>query len=358
MYTFLDKGDRSVTLRPEGTASVARAVLESGMANEKLPQKLFYFSNCFRYEKPQAGRLREFHQFGIECYGSERPEADVETMLIAAEVIEELGIPDITLEINSIGCKDCRAKYREALKEYFAKSKETLCETCKTRLESNPMRILDCKSEVCSRIAKDAPMILDFLCGDCNTHFEKTKKLLTLSGASYIVNPKIVRGLDYYNRTVFEFISNKIGSQGAVCAGGRYDGLCAQIGGVDIPAVGFAMGLERILLALDAAGINLPGETPIEIFIASLPGAEETAFVITNGLRKKGFSAECEIAGRSLKAQLKYADKRKAKYNIVIGENEINENKAILKDMQSGEKREVLLDIDDILLRYNEMECK
>ena len=254
MYTFDDKGGRSITLRPEGTAGAARSFLESGMCNEALPQKVCYLTSCYRYEKPQAGRLREFHQFGVECFGTESPLADAEIIALAKSLFERLGLKNIHLELNSIGCPKCRAEYHKALKEYFELKKGDLCQTCLDRLDRNPMRILDCKSPICSDIAKDAPVVLDYLCDDCKEHFEKVKKYLDTMNIEYQINPQIVRGLDYYTKTVFEFVSDAIGSQGTVCGGGRYDGLIEELGGQKTPSLGFGMGLERIGLVMESEG--------------------------------------------------------------------------------------------------------
>ncbi len=258
MYTFDTKGGESVTLRPEGTAGAARAVLEHNLENEGLPIKASYFVSCYRYEKPQAGRLREFHQFGLEEYGTQSPVADAELICAAQSIIDRLGLSEIRLELNSIGCPECRAKYNQALRDYFGGYREQLCETCLSRLEKNPMRLLDCKSPEDKAIAKDAPKITDYLCEDCESHFTEVKKYLDCAGVAYTVNPTIVRGLDYYTKTVFEFVTDSIGAQGTVCGGGRYDGLMEELGGKNTPSLGFAMGLERLLMVMDAQGIEIP----------------------------------------------------------------------------------------------------
>ena len=255
MYTFDDKGGRSITLRPEGTAGAARSFLENGLSNEALPQKICYLTSCYRYEKPQTGRLREFHQFGIECFGAASPLADAEMIALAKQIFDELGVKDLHLEINSIGCPKCRAEYHKALKEYFTSRIDELCDTCRDRLDRNPMRILDCKSPVCSEIAKDAPVVLDYLCDECREHFEKTKSYLDASNIEYIVNPQIVRGLDYYTKTVFEFVSDSIGSQGTVCGGGRYDGLMRKMGRRS-GGIGFAVYLDALERADEKAGAD------------------------------------------------------------------------------------------------------
>ena len=345
MYTFEDKGGRSITLRPEGTAGAARAFLEHGLTNEAMPQKVSYITSCYRYDKPQAGRLREFHQFGIECYGTASPAADAEVISVANEVFGFLGIDRIRLEINSIGCPECRKEYHAALKAYFESRKDELCGTCLDRLDRNPMRILDCKSPVCHEIAADAPIILDFLCDECKDHFEKVKMYLDNMGIVYEVNPHIVRGLDYYTRTVFEFLTDSLGAQSAVCAGGRYDGLVEEIGGPHVPALGFGMGIERLLLLLEAQGIKLPEAKKCEIYIANI-GEEASikAAAMATELRQSGMFAEFDVVGRSLKAQMKYADKIGARFTTVIGEDDIKANVAKVKNMQTGEVTELAID--------------
>ncbi len=354
MYTFTDKGDRSITLRPEGTAGVARAVLESGLYAGALPVKTSYITSCYRYEKPQAGRLREFHQFGVECFGAPAPTADAETISLAWTVLQELGITGIELRLNSIGCPTCRAEYHKALKAYFSARREELCETCRDRLERNPMRILDCKSPVCSEIAKGAPVILDYLCDDCHAHFETVKACLDAADIAYTVDPHIVRGLDYYTRTVFEIVSDALGAQAVVCGGGRYDGLIEELGGPHLPSLGFAMGLERLLLVMEAKGCTFPEPSRCELYLASMgEKAAKECFVLATKLRQGGVSVECDTVGRGLKAQMKYADKLGARYTIVVGDNELETGKAQLKDMQSGEQNEVLLDDSLYTTLYN-----
>ena len=345
MYTFNDKGERSITLRPEGTAGVIRAFLEHGLFNEPLPQKMCYLTSCYRYEKPQAGRLREFHQFGVECVGTASPAADAEVIALANDVFTFLDVKNLQLEINSIGCPECRKEYHKALKEYFEKYKGDLCETCLGRLDRNPMRILDCKSPVCGEIAKNAPTVLQFLCDDCKEHFDKTKMYLDAMGIEYKVNHTIVRGLDYYTRTVFEFVSNEIGAQGTVCGGGRYDGLCQELGGAPTPALGFGMGIERLMLLMEAQNIPFPADKPCNIYIASMGDkASFKAAEIVSQLRTEGVNAQFDVVGRSVKAQMKFANKLGAEYTMVLGDTEIDENKANLKNMQTGETTEVQLD--------------
>jgi histidyl-tRNA synthetase len=354
MYTFNDRGGRSITLRPEGTAGAVRAAIQNGLVagNFPLPQKIWYNITAYRYENVQKGRLREFHQFGAEVFGSESPYADAELIRLAADIFTRFGLEKIELEINSIGCKECRKAYTDALRGYFGKfagaadstastDSNTLCGTCKTRLEINPMRILDCKSPICKEIAADAPIILDYLCYECKEHFEKLRQILDGSGVAYTVNPRIVRGLDYYTKTVFEFIASGVGTQGTVLAGGRYDGLFEEIGGKPTPALGFAMGLERLLMAISEQKAYLPAPAQPVYYIGSGQADEEKqkALEIVSALRKKGFSVLSDISDRSFKAQLKYADKAGVKLACIIGENEIKSGQIRMKDMTTGEEK-------------------
>ncbi|MBE6820371.1 MAG: histidine--tRNA ligase [Ruminococcaceae bacterium] len=344
MYTFDDKGGRSITLRPEGTAGAARAFLEHGLFNEALPQKLCYILNCYRYEKPQAGRWREFQQFGVEMLGAAHPAADAEVISLANEIFAFLGVEGIELQLNSIGCPECRKNYHAALKEYFEARKDELCPTCLGRLEKNPMRILDCKSPICKEIAEGAPAIIDYICEDCSNHFESVKKYLDKMNIEYTVNPRIVRGLDYYTRTVFEFVSTDIGAQGTVCGGGRYDGLIEELGGPHVPSLGFGLGTGRLLMLLEAQGIELPKPSGCDIYIAPMgENASYEAAAIVADLRAGGISAQTDVVGRSLKAQMKFADKIGAKYTMVLGDDEIASGKAKIKNMDSGEATEVEL---------------
>ena len=345
MYTFDTKGGESVTLRPEGTAGAARAVLEHSLDNEGLPIKASYFVSCYRYEKPQAGRLREFHQFGVEEYGTQSPVADAEIICLAQSVLDRLGLSGVHLEINSIGCPECRAKYNQALREYFTEYKEQLCQTCLSRLEKNPMRLLDCKSPEDHKIAEGAPKITDYLCEECETHFGEVRKYLTCAGVDFVINPTIVRGLDYYTKTVFEFVTDCIGAQGTVCGGGRYDGLIEELGGKHMPSLGFAIGLERILMVMDAQGIEIPNTDVCALYIATMgDDAKQKAFSLLRQVRECGTAAETDSVGRGLRAQMKYADKIGAKYSMVLGDNEIAENRAKVKNMESGEQTELALD--------------
>ena len=347
MYTFTDLGGRELALRPEGTAGINRAVIESGLINEALPVKLCYDISCFRAEKPQAGRFREFHQLGMELFGSHSSAADAEVIAFVSDFFNTLGLTNISLEINSIGCPNCRKNYHAALKEYFEARKADLCDTCLTRLDKNPLRILDCKSPVCKEIAKDAPIGLDYLCDECREHFEGLKKRLDALGIAYTVNPRIVRGLDYYTKTVFEFVSGDIGAQSTVCGGGRYDGLIKSLGGADQPGIGYAMGIERLLMVLEAQGIQIPKPSPCDLYIASMgENASVFAMKLASDLRNEGFAAESDLIGRSLKAQMKYADKIDAKYSMVIGDDELAAGKAKVKNMSTGETHELDLNGD------------
>ena len=342
MYTFKDKGDRSITLKPEGTAGVARSFLENGMGNGVLPAKMYYIIPAFRYERPQAGRLREFHQFGVEVYGSASAQTDAEVIMTASTLLKKLGL-QIKLCINSIGCPTCRAAYNKALKDFFAPHLDELCGDCKTRFEKNPLRLLDCKEENCKKINVNAPKILDYLCDDCGAHFEEVKTCLTMAGVEYEVDPRIVRGLDYYTRTVFEFVSTSIGAQGTVCGGGRYDGLIEQLGGKPTPAVGYAAGIERLLMVMEQTGVEIPAAPVPTVYIAGMDAeCRQKAFALASELRLNGINAEIDLMERSVKAQFKYADKIGAKYVAVIGGNELAEGKANVKCMATGESETVL----------------
>lgn len=344
MYTFEDKGGRSLTLRPELTAGVIRSVIESGLVGGALPLKVCYTGGCYRYEKPQAGRLREFHQFGVECIGAKSPNADAEVISLARRILTGVGVKNLSLEINSIGCPECRKRYHEALTEYFKLRKEELCDTCQDRLLRNPMRILDCKSPVCKEIAEDAPVMLDYLCDDCRNHFEAVKKHLDAEGIEYEINPKIVRGLDYYTKTVFEFVSGDIGAQSTVCGGGRYDGLISQMGGPETPALGFALGMERLLLLLDNQGAEFPEDKKCDVYFAPMgDNALLECTRLVKLLRDEGFEAQTDICMRGLKAQMRYANKLGAKYTAVIGDSETESGKIRIKNMATGSETEAEL---------------
>ncbi len=340
-----EKGKDLYGLKPEGTAGIVRSVIQNNLLKGALPLKTCYVTSCFRHERPQAGRLREFHQFGVELFGPGSPSADVEVILVAKNLFDMLGLKNISLNINSIGCPECRKDYHAALKAYFEQYKDKLCPTCLERLDKNPMRILDCKSPVCSEIAKGAPVVTDYLCDECKEHFDGVKARLKALNISFEVNPKIVRGLDYYTKTVFEFISTDLGAQATVCGGGRYDGLVEQLGGDPTKALGFAVGLERLLLIMDAQGVTIPTPEVCDLYIASIgEDASIKACELTNMLRAEGFYIECDLMDRGVKAQMKYANKIGAKYSMVIGDSELESKKARLKDMTSGEEIEVALD--------------
>ena len=334
MYTFLDKGERSITLKPEGTAGVVRSFIENGLASGVLPLKMYYLTPVFRYERPQAGRLREHHQFGVEIFGGKGPETDAEVILLARDYIAALGVEGVELNLNSIGCKHCRPQFNEALREYLRPHLPAMCETCRSRFEKNPLRILDCKEEDCSKINENAPKAVDFLCDECREHFEKLKKILDASGVKYRLNPKLVRGLDYYSKTVFEFVSTSIGAQGTVLGGGRYDTLIENLGGPQVPAVGFGSGIERMLLVLENTGKGIPEEAPLGVYAAGLDEAgRAAAFALCGKLRALGVAAEFDHADRSVKAQFKYAGKVGARYVVVIGSNELASGEYTVKNM-------------------------
>ena len=341
MYTFKDKGDRSITLKPEGTAGVVRSFIENGLSNGVLPAKMYYIIPAFRYERPQAGRLREFHQFGVEVFGASSAQTDAETILMADTLLKKLGI-NVKLYINSIGCKTCRAQYNKALKEFFAPHLDELCYDCKTRFVKNPLRLLDCKEEACKKINVNAPKMLDYLCEDCSAHFATLQQNLNDAGVTYEIDSRIVRGLDYYTRTVFEFVSTSIGAQGTVCAGGRYDGLIEELGGAPTPAVGFAAGIERLLIVMEQTGVQIPQPKKPTVYLAGMDDAcRNKAFALACALRANGVNAEIDHMQRSVKAQFKYADKIGAKYVAVIGGNELAEGKANVKNMANGESESV-----------------
>ncbi len=346
MYTVSAK-QSTFTLRPEGTAGVMRSFLQNGLLNDALPLKVYYILSCFRHERPQAGRLREFHQFGIEMAGSASPYADAEVISLGKSIIDQLGLKNIELNINSIGCPKCRANYHAALKEFFGAKKDELCETCLTRLDKNPMRLLDCKSEICSEIAKDAPVIIDFLCDECAEHFNSLKAILEDMGIEFKVNPKIVRGLDYYTRTVFEFVTTDIGAQGTICGGGRYDGLIEELGGKSTPSLGFGMGLERLIMTMENQGCEFIEEKVSDLYICPMgENAYRTASKLAYVMRNNGLEVNFDLMNRGLKAQMKYANKINAKYALVLGDNEIENNCAKLKNMSSGEQFDISLDSD------------
>ena len=346
MYTFNDKGDRSITLKPEGTASVVRAFIENRLFNEAQPTKLYYITPAFRYENVQKGRLRQFHQCGLEVFGSKEPSMDAEVIAVAMDTLKKLGLKSLSLNINNLGCPNCRPKYNEALKKFLAENYDGLCDLCKTRFEKNPMRILDCKEKKCHEITKNAPIILDYMCEECDTHFTKVKEYLDILGISYEIDPGIVRGLDYYTKTIFEILTSDF----TVCGGGRYDKLIEELGGPDMPAVGFGMGIERLIMTLEKEGIEIPNENLFDLYIGAR-GEEESkyAFKLANKLRALGVKCETNHMGRSVKAEMKFANKLGVAFTTILGEDELTNKKVNLKRMSDGEIFEVSLeDIEEI----------
>lgn len=349
MYTW-EQAKRSLTLRPEGTSPVVRAIGENKIYADPQPTKLYYDISCFRYEKPQSGRLRQFHQFGVETFGSHNMISDAEVIALADDFFKELGIKDLELHINSIGCPACREKHRAALRDFLQPNLDKFCDTCKDRFDRNPLRMLDCKSPTCQELVVGAPVMLDYLCDDCKNDFEMLQSNLTAMGVKHVVDPGIVRGLDYYNGTAFEFVTNTIGAQGTVCGGGRYDNLSESIGGPAIPGVGFGLGKERLLLVMEASGIEIPNEEGADILVAFMGDvAKNEALKLVRELRHRGINAEIDALGRNLKGQFKYADRLNVKNTIVIGENELNEGKVAIKKMASSEQVTINYNIDEII---------
>ena len=354
MYTFEDHAGRSITLKPEGTASVVRSFVEHKTYADVQPTKNYYIIPCFRYEKPQSGRLREFHQVGLEVFGTPDMLADCDVISIAHDFLGQMGVNDVELRINSVGCPKCRAAYRKALQDFLRPHYDELCDTCKDRFERNPMRILDCKSPEDQKLVQDAPLMIDYLCDDCRKAFEDVKAGLDAMKIDYVVDPKIVRGLDYYTKTAFEFVSNKIGAQGTVCGGGRYDNLVEEIGGPETPGVGFGLGIERLLLLMEANGAEIPEPEPLEAFVAVMGDeAKLKGQAITHELHLAGISAEMDILARNVKGQFKYAARLGAKYTIVIGDDELARGVVQLKDMDAHEQTEVPIDsiVDELIKR-------
>lgn len=348
MYTFEDKGGRSITLRPEGTAGAIRAYLENGMANRPSPVKLWYNMAMYRYENVQKGRLREFHQIGVEVVGASSYLADVETILLGKRMFDTLGIKNIKINLNSIGCPKCRGEYQKILKEFIGKNLDNYCDTCKSRFEKNPMRVLDCKEEKCKKLNIGAPKMIDYLCEECQTHFDNVRSALNAQGVLFEIDSNIVRGLDYYTKTVFEFINEKNGL--TVLGGGRYDGLVQELGGTSTPAVGFATGIERLVEMFEEANEGLLQEKTPDLYILSVGNEEnKKAIQIAEDLRDNNIYVERDLFERSFKSQMKYADKIKAKFLLVIGENELVSGKAKIKNMSTGEEIEVILDSKNIL---------
>ena len=351
MYTFNDKGNRSITLKPEGTAPVVRAFIENGLFNEAQPTKLYYAIPCFRYENVQKGRLRQFHQFGTEVFGSKEPSMDAEVIAFAMEFLKSLGLKSLSLNINNLGCPNCRPKYNEALKKFLEENYDDLCGLCQSRFEKNPMRILDCKNKNCGEITKNAPIILDYMCEECDTHFTEVKKYLDALNIPYTVDPGIVRGLDYYTKTIFEILNDDF----TVCGGGRYDRLIEQLGGPEMPAVGFGLGIERLLLTLQNEGIEIPNEGLYDLYIGARgEDGKLASFKLANALRTRGIKTEINHMGRSLKAEMKYANKIGAKFTVVLGDDELQTGNAKFKRMSDGEQIEVNLNnIEEIVAILN-----
>lgn len=344
MYTFEDAGGRSVTLRPENTASAVRAYVENKMAYRSQPTKLFYIGPMFRYERPQAGRFRQFHQFGVECFGAASPAADAEIITLAWEFYRRLGLQNLELNLNSVGCPECRPAYRKALQDFLRPNLDKLCDSCRERFDKNPLRILDCKNPECQQYLVGAPTTLDALCDDCREHFNAVKKYLDAVGIPYKINERLVRGLDYYTNTAFEILLSDIGAQSAVCGGGRYNRLVEEIGGKPTPGVGFALGMERVFNALASQGIELPAGRKVDVFVAALDAeAGEESFRLTTELRRQGLAAAQDVMGRSLKAQFKYADKFAAAYTLIVGGDELARGAVQLRDMAAGEQQEVAI---------------
>ena len=354
MYTFNDKGDRSITLRPEGTAGAVRSFIEHGMFNNPQPTKLFYQISCYRYEKPQAGRYREFHQFGVEYFGTQSPSSDAEMISLPWTLYRRLGLTNLTVNLNSIGCPVCRKEYNEKLKAYLKPHYDELCDTCKNRFDRNPMRILDCKSSICKDIVKNAPLLIDCICDECSNHFEDVKKYLTVMDIPFEIDPYIVRGLDYYTKTVFEIIAQNENSNGTICGGGRYDGLVEELGGGSVPACGFALGMERLLLTMDEQGIEIPDAHKLDIYVGHIgDGNSFFAQKLTSELRALGICADRDHLGRSVKAQMKYANKLGVKYSLILGDDEIAIKKARLKNMADGTETEIELTAQAIANHIN-----
>lgn len=354
MYTFEDKGGRSLTLRPEGTAGVVRAFIEHGMHSLPLPVKLYYNLNAFRYEKVQKGRYREFWQLGCEVFGPTSPEADADLIILLWQFFQRLGLNEIRLEINSIGCPACRPRYLEALKAYFEPQLDHMCGDCHERFEKNVLRMIDCKVETCQAIASGAPYQLDYLCEACREHDAALRARLDQVGVSYLVNGRIVRGLDYYVKTVFEFVSEHVGTQGTICGGGRYDGLVDQLGGQPMPGVGFAMGIERLLMELEATGAPLPERPGRDLYVLAFPDTMDLAAALVYGLRAGGVAADLDLMTRSFKAQMKYAGKGGYKALVVLGEDEANSGVGRLKWLQDGTETDVTLETDSLVRLFGD----
>lgn len=357
MYTFKDKGDRSLTLKPEGTAGAVRAFLESNLYAEALPCKMYYVNSpIFRYEAPQSGRLREHHQFGLECFGAQDATTDAELILLAYRLVSSLGVKNLAVKINSIGCPNCRPKYHARLKEFLADRIDELCPTCRTRFERNPLRVLDCKEKHCQELVQNAPSILDLLCDDCADHFAQLQECLQAAGIPYVVDSRIVRGLDYYTKTVFELITQTPEGNLTVCGGGRYDNLVEELGGPSIPAAGFGMGIERLLMLLDSEGVQLPCPDTLDVFVTYMGQAKLAAFRLVEELRAAGIKADMDHCGRSLKAQFKFANKTGAPLTATLGEEELAQGVVKLRDMNTRQER--IAPMAEVAEAIHEMLCR
>lgn len=357
MYTFKDKGDRSLTLKPEGTAGAVRAFLESNLYAEALPCKMYYVNSpIFRYEAPQSGRLREHHQFGLECFGAQDATTDAELILLAYRLVSSLGVKNLAVKINSIGCPNCRPKYHARLKEFLAGRIDELCPTCRTRFERNPLRVLDCKEKHCQELVQNAPSILDLLCDDCADHFAQLQECLQAAGIPYVVDSRIVRGLDYYTKTVFELITQTPEGNLTVCGGGRYDNLVEELGGPSIPAAGFGMGIERLLMLLDSEGVQLPRPDTLDVFVTYMGQAKLAAFRLVEELRAAGIKADMDHCGRSLKAQFKFANKTGAPLTATLGEEELAQGVVKLRDMNTRQER--IAPMAEVAEAIHEMLCR
>jgi len=344
MYTFEDKGNRSITLRPEGTASVIRSFLENKIYGQAQPTKYYYIGPMFRYERPQSGRFRQFHQLGVEAIASNDPALDAEIISLGIRLLQNFGLDNLEVHLNSVGCKDCRPDYVEKLKKYLIENKDQLCDNCKSRIERNPLRVLDCKNKSCKTVINDAPKITNNLCDNCADHFEDVQNYLDVLNLEYIINPLLVRGLDYYTNTAFEIKDNALGAQDTVFGGGRYNGLAEEIGNRDLPGIGFALGIERLLLSLEAKGIELPVESGVDLYITVIgEKAKIESFKLLDKLRNEGFKTEMDYLDRGVGSQMKSADRMNAEYTIIIGEDELNKNSATIRNMKSGDEKEIKL---------------
>ena len=344
MYTFEDKGGRSITLRPEGTASVIRSFLENKIYGQAQPTKYYYIGPMFRYERPQSGRFRQFHQLGVEAIASNDPALDAEIISLGMRLLQSFGLDELELHLNSVGCSKCRPDYVKKLKGYLNEHKEELCDNCQERIDRNPLRVLDCKNKSCQKVISDAPKITENLCDDCEEHFSEVQDYLDILSLDYIINPLLVRGLDYYTNTAFEIKDNALGAQNTVFGGGRYNGLAEEIGNKDLPGIGFALGIERLLLSLEAKDIELPVDSGVDLYITVIGDkAKKESFKLLDKLRNSGFKTEIDYLGRSVGSQMKSADRMNAEYTIIIGENELDNNSATIRNMKSGDEKEIQL---------------